>query len=121
MAALRPVHRVLLYAVAFAACLLAATPSGVSAEAAPPVRTVALETLLYEDGRGGSEALLQYVHWQRFCRWYSRHGLCAKLVQLHRFCDRRPHHRRCADDDEDKFCRKHPYHRKCDDTPPSPS
>jgi hypothetical protein len=43
------------------------------------------------------------------------------LIKLRSFCDQRPDHLLCDDDDEDRFCRKHPYHRRCDDKPPSPS
>jgi hypothetical protein len=118
MAAHGPVRRVLLYGIVVGALASAApsasafvvTSTALGGMVAPP---------LYGYGRGG-EALLQEVHWGRFCRWYRHHRLCSKLITLRHFCDRRPHHRACDDDDADRFCRRHPHHRKCD-KPPSPS
>jgi hypothetical protein len=112
------VRRGLLYGIVGALTLHA--PAAGAAVVAPPAPAGVTETLLYGDGRGGAQALLQYVHWDRFCRWHARHHLCLHLVGLRRFCDRRPDHPLC-DDDHDLFCRRHPRHPRCDDKPPSPS
>lgn len=119
MAALRPVHRVLLYGILLAAFPFATTPSGAFVVVSP-APAIAIEALLLGDGRSGSEALLQPVHWGRFCRGQPRHRLCLQMVHLRRFCGKHPGHHLC-DDDGDRFCRRHPNHRRCDDKPPSPS
>jgi hypothetical protein len=120
MTAPGPVRRFLLYGIIFGALTFAAAASGTSAVLWPaPAGAVA--PMLHGNQQGGAEASLEYVHWNRFCRWYRHHGFCRKLIEMPRFCDRHPRHRFCDDDDDDRFCRKHPYHRRCDDKPPSPS
>jgi hypothetical protein len=114
MAAVSPIRRMLLDGMVFGVLAFAVTPSSALVVASPaPPATV--EALLYGDGRGGSEALLQDVHLGRFCRWYRDHRLCFQLVRPLRFCDRRPAHRLCDDDLDDRFCRKRPNHPLCDD------
>ena len=120
MAARRAALRALLSAVLLGALTgaasLAGAPGGV-----PPAQAVSAGALL-DEGRGPDPAAsLQYAHWGRFCSWNSRHPLCVKLINLRRFCDRHPRHKKCDDDDEDRFCRRHPYHHRCHDQPPSPS
>ena len=120
MAAPGLVHRFLLSGIVFGALTLVATQAGTSAVLWPaPAGTVA--PLPHGDQQYGAEASLEYVHWGRFCRWHRHHRLCRQLIKVRRFCDRRPNHRFCDDNDEDRFCRKHPHHRRCDDKPPSPS
>jgi hypothetical protein len=120
MALLKLVHRVLLYGIFAGALALPAITS--SAWSIVPPATLGRAGALLDGGdRGSSEALLQYVHLGRFCRWYQFNRLCVNSVTLRRFCDRRPDHRLCDDDDDDRFCRRHPHHRHCDDKPPSPS
>jgi hypothetical protein len=114
MTAPGPIRRMLLYGMIFGALTFAVTPSRALVVASPGP-AVTTEVLLYRDGPGGSEALLQDVRWGRFCRWHRHHRLCFKFVKLRRFCDRRPHHRLCDDDDDDRFCKKRPNHPLCDD------
>jgi hypothetical protein len=118
MAALRPLCRVLLYAIIFGGLAFDAPPSDASV-VVPPARASAMEALLDGDSRGGSEAVLLYAYGGRFCRWYPDHPLCAELVSVRDFCDRHPDHHLC--DDEAPFCRRHPDHPRCDDQPPSPN
>ena len=120
MALVTRMRRGLVYGIVIGALTLPAAAAG-AAVVAPPAPAVAVGAPLYGDARSGAEALLQYVHWDRFCRWYGRHQLCVQLVGLRKFCDRRPDHPLCDDDDEDRFCRRHPRHPLCDDKPPSPS
>lgn len=119
MAAFGLVHPRLLHGIALGVLVLVATPGG--SAGGPPAPAVAVEPLLYREGRAGPDAVLEYAHWNRFCRWYRHHRLCYKLVKLKKFCDRHRRHRFCDDDDSDRFCRKHPYHRHCDRKPPSRS
>jgi hypothetical protein len=120
MASLARVRRGLLYGIIVGALTVHATAANAPV-GTPPAPAVAAGGLLYGDGRDGSATLLQYVHWGRFCRWHAGHRLCAHLVGLRHFCDRRPNHPLCDDDDEDRFCRRHPHHPLCHDKPPSPS
>lgn len=115
MAAPGPMRRVLLCGSIGGALAFAATPSSALIGASPaPAATVG--TLLYENDRGGAEALLHDIHLGRFCRWHRGHRLCYQLVQVLRFCDRRPDHRLCDDNDDDnRFCKKRPDHPLCDD------
>jgi hypothetical protein len=114
MAAHGPVRRVLLYGIVFGTLAFAAPPSnGLVVPLPAPGVTVA--TLLYADDRGGAEALLQEVHWGRFCRWYPIHRLCLRFVASPRLCERNPDHRLCADAADDHFCKKRPDHPLCDD------
>jgi hypothetical protein len=116
MAARRAALRALLSAVLLGALAGVASLAGVS-----PAQAVSAEALLDAGGGPHPAASLQYVHWGRFCSWKSRHPLCIKLINLRRFCDRHPRHKKCDDDDEDRFCRRHPHHHRCHDKPPSPS
>jgi hypothetical protein len=113
MTALRPARRMLRYAIIVGALAFAATPSGagvVSSSQAEAVRA-----LVHEESRGDPEARLQQVHWGRFCRWHAKHRLCLKLIIMRHFCERRPDHRLCDDDDSNRFCKKRPKHPLCDD------
>jgi hypothetical protein len=103
---------------------------------APSTSASVAGSRLYGERGSSRDARLREVHQSHFCRWHPRHGLCVVLVSLRRFCDRRPDHRFCDDDDnrfcrrrpkhplcdDDRFCRKRPHHPLCDDDPPpSPS
>jgi hypothetical protein len=117
MAALGRVRRLLLFGIIVGAFTVAAIPLGAGA----PAPTVTIGLLLRGDRQVGSEALLQYVHLGRFCRWYGRHRLCSRMVGLRRLCDQNPDHHLCDGEFNDRFCRRHPNHHLCDDEPPSPS
>jgi hypothetical protein len=114
MATLSPIRRMLLYSILFGA-LACAGPSSAARVAVPSAPVVAVRAPLIGYGRGAAEALLQSLHRGRFCRWHGDHRLCFKFVKLLRFCDRRPRHRLCDDDDDDRFCKKRPDHPLCDD------
>src|SRR5918996_5378754 len=86
MTAPGPVRRFLLYGIIFGALPFAAAASGTSAVLWPaPAGAVA--PMLHGNQQGGAEASLEYVHWNRFCRWYRHHGFCRKLIEMPRFCD----------------------------------
>jgi hypothetical protein len=114
MAAPRPIRRVLLSGIIFAALTLHATGSKawVVIPAAPPA---AAPLLLYGDEPASAEATLQYVHLGRFCRWHKHHRLCKQPVSLRRFCKSHPRHQLCRSEDEERFCRQHPRHNRCKD------
>ena len=114
MPALRQAHRVRLYGIVVAVLTLHATASDAWV-VLPPTPAVAAPTLLYDNERGESEALLQYVHLGRFCRSHKQHRLCKQPASLRRFCKEHRRHRLCRDDDEDRFCRYNPRHRRCKD------
>jgi hypothetical protein len=110
----RPIRRMLLYGLVLGALTFAVTPSSALLLGFPkPAGPVG--ALLYKDRGNASATLLQEVRWGRFCRWHREHRLCFKFVQLLRFCDRRPRHRLCDDDDDNRFCKKRPDHPLCDD------
>jgi hypothetical protein len=114
MAPLGPIYRVLLPGIIFAALALHANASKAWV-VVPPDPAVAAPTLLYDDGREGSEASLQYVHLGRFCRWHKQHRLCKQPASLRRFCKEHRRHRVCRDEEEERFCRQHPRNRRCND------
>ena len=80
-----------------------------------------LGALLYGDVWAGSEASVQFVSRDRFCRSRPEDRLCQQWAESSSLCDRKPDHPVCRDDDDDR-CEKRPDHPLCDDgDPPSSS
>lgn len=118
MASLRLVHRVALGGLVCGALSLAATPSGAILVVSPPPIVAGGELL---NGRGpAAEALLQFVPWERFCRWHPEHRLCPRWANSPPLCERQPNHPLCQGENDDRFCERHPDHKRCE-KPPSPS
>lgn len=118
MAALRLVHRVALCGLIFGALGFAATPSGAMLVVSPLPAVLGGELL---KGKGAdTEALLQFVPWERFCSWHPEHRLCPTWANSPPLCERQPNHPLCQGEGDDPFCQRHPDHKRCE-KPPSPS
>jgi len=95
--------------------LICAAPSASTAPARPPAQAVPVAPPLHLKSGGNPKASPQQAHRGRFCRWHSTHRLCVKVIVMRLVCERRPDHRLCDDDDDDRFCKKRPDHPLCDD------